>query len=58
MKEWYHIKARCMNIFKPDGKVIRFWLYQKNEDDVRKLVNKKGYTDLEWVKQQKPPFIG
>tara|TARA_R100001377_G_scaffold72390_1_gene48195 strand:- start:219 stop:380 length:162 start_codon:yes stop_codon:yes gene_type:complete len=53
MKEWYEIKATHSTVG-----VIKFWLYQKNEDDVRKLVIKKGYTDIEWVKQQTPPFIG
>ena len=56
-KKWYHIKARCMDIFKPDGKVITFWLYQKNEDDVRKLVTKKKYNNIEWIRQETPPFI-
>ena len=53
IKKWYHIKATHSTIG-----VIRFWLYQKNEDDVRKLVIKKGYTDIEWIKQEIPPFIG
>ena len=57
-KRWYCIRARNMNIFKPDGMVINFWLNQKNEDDVRKLVIKKGYTNVEWIKQETPPFIG
>ena len=46
-----------MDIFKPDGKVITFWLYQKNEDDVRKLVTKKKYNNIEWIRQETPPFI-
>ena len=58
MKEWYHIKARYLNFDKPNGMVIEFWLYQENEVDVRKLVIKKGYTDLEWIRQETPSFIG
>ena len=52
MKEWYHIKATH-----PTIGVIKFWLYQKNESDVRKLVIKKGYTVIEWIRQETPPFI-
>ena len=52
MKEWYHIKATH-----PTIGVVRFWLSQENEDDVRKLVIKKGYTDIEWILQETPPFI-
>ena len=52
MKKWYHIKATHSTMG-----VIRFWLHQKNEDAVRKLVIKKGYTDIEWIKQEIPAFI-
>ena len=46
-----------MNIFKPTGTVINFWLLQKNENDVRELVIKKGYIDIEWIREEQPPFI-
>ena len=52
MKEWYHIKATHLTIG-----VIRFWLHQENEADVRKLVIKKKYFDIEWIKQETPPFV-
>jgi hypothetical protein len=52
MKEWYHIKATH-----PTIGVIRFWLFQENENVVRKLVIKKGYIDIEWIRQETPPFI-
>ena len=52
MKNWYQIKATHSTIG-----VIRFWLHQKNKDTVRKLVIKKGYTDIEWIKQGIPSFI-
>ena len=58
MRNWYQIKARYMNFDKPNGMVIKFWLYQENEADVRKLIIKKGYTDLEWIRKETPPFIG
>ena len=56
MKKWYHIKARYMNIFKPDGKVIKFWLYRENKKEVKELVLKKGYQYIEWIREEKPPF--
>ena len=52
MKQWYHIKATHSTIG-----VVRFWLHQKNKDDIKKLVIKKGYTDIEWIRQETPPFI-
>jgi hypothetical protein len=52
MKEWYHIKATH-----PTIGVVRFWLSHESEDDVRKLVIKKGYTGIEWIRQETPPFI-
>ena len=57
IKHWYHIKARCMNIFKPDGKVIKFWVSSKSEKDVRRIIIKKGYVGIEWIKLDSPPFI-
>ena len=56
MNKWYRIKARDMNIFKPDGKVIKFWLYRKNKKEVKELVLKKGYQNIEWIREEKPPF--
>jgi len=52
-KKWYQIKATH-----PVIGVIRFWLLQKNEDDVRQLVIKKKYNNIEWIRQETPPFIG
>jgi hypothetical protein len=57
MKRWYHIKARCMNIFKPDGSVIKFWLKGNDETEIAKLVIKKGYRDIEWIAEETPPFV-
>ena len=52
-KKWYHIKATHSVIG-----VVRFWLFQESEDDVRKLVIKKKYNNIEWIRQETPPFIG
>ncbi len=51
-KKWYQIKATHSVIG-----VVRFWLFQENEDDVRKLVIKKKYNNIEWIRQETPPFI-
>ena len=48
----YHIRARDMRIFKPDGKVITFWLYAENEDKLRKLLKEKDIKDIEWIIQE------
>jgi len=52
MKLPYHIRARDMSIFKPDGKVITFWLYAENENKLRELLDKKGFKDIEWIIQE------
>ena len=52
MKLPYHIRARDMSIFKPDGKVITFWLCAENEDKLRELLDKKGFKDIEWIIQE------
>jgi tRNA A58 N-methylase Trm61 len=48
----YHIRARDMNIFKPEGKVITFWLYAENEDKLHELLKQKGIKDIEWIIQE------
>ena len=53
---WYHIKARDMGIYKPNGKVITFWLWGDSEDHIRDLLSKKNCKNIEWIKQEKPPF--
>ena len=54
--QWFHIKARDMDIYKPDGKVITFWLWGENEIDIMKMVTEKGYVVVEWIAEGKPPF--
>lgn len=49
MKKWYHIKARDMNIFKPDGLVITFWLWGEDEKEIMKMVIEKDFIDVEWI---------
>ena len=52
-KKWYHIKATH-----PTIGAVRFWLHQKNKDDVTRLITeKKGYTNVEWIRQETPPFV-
>ena len=45
-----------MKIFKPEGKGIKFWLYRENKKEVKELVLKKGYQNIEWIREEKPPF--
>ena len=46
-----------MNIFKPDGKVIKFWLWGESTEQIAKIVIKKGCKDIEWIAEEKPPFV-
>ena len=50
MKQWYYIKARAMNIYKPNGRVIKFYLSGKSESHIRQLISNKSYKDVEWIK--------
>jgi len=50
--QWYHIKAKHSTIG-----VISFWLCMKNKHEVKKEVMKKGYTGIEWIREETPPFI-
>ena len=52
MKLPYHIRARDMRIFKPEGKVITFWLYAENEEKLRKILKEHDIRDIEWIIQE------
>ena len=54
--QWFHIKARDMDIFQPDRKVITFWLWGVSETDIRHMLSKKNIKDIEWIKKKTPPF--
>ena len=55
---WYYIKARDMSIFKPKGMVIKFWLWGDSENHITEMLAKKNCKDIEWIRQEKPSFIG
>ena len=57
LKKWYNIRARYMHIYKPEGKVLDFWLSGTDDKQITEMVVKKGYIDIEWVKQENPPFL-
>ena len=50
---WYHIKAYDTSI----KKTYTFWLGGESEDDIRKILNKKKYNKIEWIREETPPFI-
>ena len=52
MKLPYHIRARDMRIFKPEGKVITFWLWAENEEKLRKILKEQDIRDIEWIIQE------
>ena len=57
MSKWFHIKAKATDICKPTGKVMTFWLWGEAEKQITKLVISKKYQDIEWIKEETPPFI-
>ena len=57
MKKWFHIKSKDKSICKPEGKVFTFWLWGESKEDIKELVIKKGYINIEWIREETPPFI-
>ncbi len=49
--KWYRCKGRDTTIYKPDGRVIKFWIGGINKDSVRKVLINKGITDIEYIKE-------
>ena len=52
--KWYHIKAYDISI----KKTYTFWLGGETKEDIRKLLKKKKYNKIEWIREETPPFIG
>ncbi len=56
-KRWYQIKARDMSIFKPDGKVVTFWLWGPSRTWVRDhLGQNDNFKQIESIKAGTPSF--
>jgi len=53
MKKWYEIKARDTNLSKQKGMVITFHLYGVSETEVKQIITRRGYTDIEYIKEDK-----
>ena len=53
---WFYIRARDMNMYKPKGKVIQFWLSGETEKDIRRILDDKGCTDIEWIREEIPDW--
>ena len=53
---WFHIRARDMNMYKPNGKVIQFWLSGESKKDVKNKLNNKGFIDIEWIREEIPSW--
>ena len=54
---WYHIRAKDMDIDKPNGMIITFWLWADDRKDLDDMLKRKhNIVDIEWIKQEKPPF--
>ena len=53
---WYRIKARDMSIFKPEGKVVKFWLYAESRKELDIILKKKNITEIKWIKEDPDAF--
>ena len=53
--KWYHIKAYDTDI----KKIYTFWLGADSREDLDKILKKKkNITNIEWIREEIPPFIG
>ena len=51
--KWFRCKGRDTTIYKPKGKVIKFWIGGTDEISVREVFKNKGFKDVEYIKEDK-----
>ena len=54
---WYKIRARDMSMFKPDGKVLEFYLWADSREKLDEILKEKTeITEIEWIKEDPTAF--
>jgi hypothetical protein len=54
---WYKIRARDMSMYKPEGKVIEFYLGADSREKLDEILKAKSeITDIEWIKEEPTAF--
>ena len=54
---WDKIRARDMIMFKPEGKVLEFYLGANSRDELDKILKEKTeITEIEWIKEDPTAF--
>ena len=51
--KWFQIRALDPSI----DLVITFWLGASSRQDLDKILKKKKITQIEWIREETPPFI-
>ena len=52
--KWFHIRAYDTDI----KKIYTFWLGADSREDLDKILKKKkNITNIEWIREETPPFI-
>ena len=51
--KWFHIRAYNKSI----GITYTFWLGADSREDLDKILKKKQITQIEWIREETPPFI-
>lgn len=55
---WYHIRAKDTRIDKPNGMVVEFWMGSNSIEELNKFLKTENHIiEIEWIKQENPPFI-
>ena len=54
---WYRIRARDMSMFKPEGKVLEFYLWADSREKLDEILKEKTeITEIEWIKEDPTAF--
>ena len=51
--KWFHIRALDPSV----GTTYTFWLGGDSEKEIREILKKKKITQIEWIREETPPFI-
>ena len=51
-KTWFRVQG----LDETSNETIDYWIVCESEEEVRRIATKRGMTEIEWVREETPPY--